>query len=101
MAEPKEPQSYGSEKDWVTGKTGQEVNRQKGHPSSQHADFYDSVQTEHKDPEEGGSVSPVQAAENIQRSGGGPVDPNQPVDGVTATPTGSKTDGYFKKRDYK
>lgn len=39
MAEEKEPQSYGSQQDWLTGKTGQEVNRQKGQPNSQRGDF--------------------------------------------------------------
>ena len=58
MSEPKEPQSYGSEKDWLTGNTSQEVNRQKGHPNSQRGDFFTEDQ--------GGKVSPKQSEENDQ-----------------------------------
>lgn len=46
MADPKEPQSYGSQADWVTGDVGQEVNRLKGHPNSQLGDFGDSEKRE-------------------------------------------------------
>jgi len=60
-----EPQSYGSQEDWVTGKTGQEVNRQKGNPNSQHGDFYESRHDGERSGEhQGGKVSPVQKNEN-------------------------------------
>ena len=99
MAEPKEPQSYGSEKGWVEGHTGQEVNRQKDKPSSQHADFYNSSRDANVGPEAGGFVSPEQTAESDESSGHATGGEN-PVTGVTASPTGAKTGSYFKKRDY-
>ena len=86
MAEPKEPQSYGSEKGWVEGKTDQEVNRQ---PSRE----------PRVGPEAGGFVSPEQIVENIEPTGratGG----EDPVKKVSASRTGAKTGSYFKKRDY-
>lgn len=99
MAEPKEPQSYGSEQGWVKGDVAQEVNRQKGHPSSQHADFYESRRDkESSGPEQGGKVSPVQASENTQPAG--PAgEPESPTKGVTSQKNGAKTGGFFKKRD--
>jgi hypothetical protein len=99
MAEPKEPQSYGSEKGWVEGKTGQEVNRQKDVPDSQHADFYESSRQTRVGPEGGGFVSPEQAAENVEPTGAA-TGGEDPVKKVSASRTGTKTGSYFKKRDY-
>lgn len=95
MAEPKEPQSYGSGKDWQTGDTGQEVNRQKGKPNSQHAEFYESHREARVGPEGGGFVSPEQLAENVEPAGRS-SDPETPVKKVTA-----RNSGFFKNRDYK
>lgn len=101
MAEPKEPQSYGSQADWLTGKTGQEVNRQKGNANSQHADFYSSHrESEGNAPDQGGHLSPQQLAENVQASGRAD-DEHTPVQKVTSAAGGTKTDSYFKRRDYK
>lgn len=88
MAEAKEPQSYGSQAEWVRGDTAQEVNRQKGHPNSQRGDFYAEL-------EKGDSVSPEQAAEN-QQPVGAAGDDHTPVNKVT-----DRRGGYFRKRDYK
>jgi hypothetical protein len=100
MAEPKEPQSYGSEKDWVTGDVSQEVNRQKGKPNSQHADFYsDRRESETNGPDQGGKVSPRQAAENAQPEGAA-TEERDPVKKVTDKESGAKTDSFFKRRDY-
>lgn len=49
----KEPQSYGSGKDWVTGKTGQEVNPHESEPTP-----------EHRGKDQGGKISDVQLAES-------------------------------------
>ena len=63
----KEPQSYGSEHQWVKGETGQQVHDPKAAPPAQHADFYDERrESEHNTPAQGGSVSPVQYADNLQ-----------------------------------
>ena len=102
MANEKEPQSYGSEGDWVTGNVGEEVNRLKGHPSSQHGDFYESRRdSERSAPDQGGKVSPRQVEENVQgaesRDAGGEV----PVSKVTTAEGGAKRGGFFRDRDYK
>jgi hypothetical protein len=103
MAEPKEPQSYGSEGDWTTGNVGEEVNRLKGRPNSQHGDFYESRHdSERSAPDQGGKVSPVQIEENRQASGAGATDDlDAPVRKVTTAYGGKKLDSYFKERDYK
>jgi hypothetical protein len=97
----REPQSYGSEKDWVTGKTGQEVNDQDSAPPPEHAEFYDERrEAEASAPTQGGLTSPVQLAENVQVTGRATVDDRSPLNGVTTAPGGAKRGGFFKKRDY-
>ena len=90
-----EPQSYGSEKDWLTGDTGQKVSRLKGPLNSQHADFYAS--RHHDGPPEGGGVSPEEQAPPA----GAPGDAQTPVQKVTARESGAKRRSYWKDRDYK
>ena len=96
-----EPQSYGSQGEWLTGKTGEKVNETKGHPTSQHGDFYESrIEGEASPGDQGGKVSDKQLAENAQTSGGGQTDDEQPVSKVTTAPSGAKRDSSFKRRDY-
>ena len=99
---PKEPQSYGSERDWLTGDTDQQVNRLKGNPNSQHADFYEPRrESEDNAPDQGGYPSSDQIAESRQAAAGAVAgDESTPVQKVTDRPGGAKTDSYFKKRDY-
>ena len=98
MATHNEPQSYGSQDDWTSGKTGESVNDPKSEPTPEHADFYESkVETD----TEGGSVSPVQLADTegahvIQHGSD-----DAPVQRVTGAPTGAKREGFFKDRDYR
>lgn len=100
----KEPQSYGSGSDWVTGKTGQEVNRQKSEPAPEHSDFYDErreSETSHE--HQGGKTSDVQLAESDTPQGGGATSgtsAKDPVTKVTSNESGAKRDSFFKKRDY-
>jgi hypothetical protein len=98
----REPQSYGSDSDWVTGKTGQEVNDQASAPPPEHAEFYDERrEAEDSAPAQGGFTSPVQLAENAQASGHAKLDDDDsPLNGVTTTPGGAKRGGFFRKRDY-
>ena len=94
MAEKKnEPQSYGSQSEWVRGDVGQDVNRLEGNLNSQKSDFYESRESE-------SGVSPEQIAGNQQPSGVS-LDEGEPVQKVTDAESGAKRDGYFKKRDYK
>lgn len=96
----REPQSYGSDQDWQSGKTGQEVNEQKSVPKPEHSDFYDEArESETSDGYQGGRTSPFQLAENIQPTGeatGGSL----PTQRVSSEKGGARRDSYFKKRDY-
>ena len=88
MATHNEPQSYGSQDDWTSGKTGQSVNN----PKSER----EAVDVE----ADGGNVSPVQLADTesapvIQHGAD-----DEPVQRVTSLATGAKRDSYFKDRDY-
>ena len=98
MAKGNEPQSYGSEGDWASGKTGQDVNRLKGHPNSQRGDFYES---RHSDDEaEPASTSPVQIAEREHAPASTQAELDDPAHKVAAAKSGARRDGYFKRRDY-
>lgn len=97
----REPQSYGSDKDWVSGKTGQEVNDQASAPPPEHAGFYDERRASEKSASaQGGRTSPVQLAESARAQGGSTIDYGSPLNGVTTTPGGAKRGGFFKRRDY-
>ncbi len=69
---PKEPQSYGSHGDWISGDAGEELNRQKDAPNC-------------------GKVSDIQASEI----------PEQPVQKVSAHKSGAKRGSFFRDRDYR
>ena len=59
----KEPQSYGSEKDWLTGKTGQTVNETPDKAEKHDEHFYHSHR-ENKEPRpDPAGPSPVEKAE--------------------------------------
>jgi hypothetical protein len=99
---PKEPQSYGSGNDWVTGKTGQEVNDQASAPPAEHRDHYDSSHDTSTVPEQGGRTSGVQLADNAQNAApaSGASGANDATTRVTVKDGGAKRDSFFKKRDY-
>lgn len=95
----KEPQSYGSQGDWVTGRTGEQVHDQKSTPPAEHADFYEGRrEAESSAPHQGGHVSPVQRSESEKQvpSDEGVRSPAP----YTDQKSGAKRDSYFKKRDY-
>ena len=97
---PREPQSYGSGSDWVSGKTDQQVNEQKSVPAPEHADFYDDRrESEETGSAQRGKTSDVQLAENDER-GGNATAPITPVQKVNTQEGGAKRDSFFKKRDY-
>jgi hypothetical protein len=101
MAKEKEPQSYGSQADWVTGNVGGTVNKQKSSPDAQHDDFYESRRdAEASEGDQGGQVSDEQLAENARVSGRGREAEEQPVTKVTDQASGAKRGGFFKDRDY-
>ncbi|HEX8616682.1 MAG TPA: hypothetical protein VF911_03755 [Thermoanaerobaculia bacterium] len=96
----REPQSYGSDADWVTGRTGEQVNDQASAPPPEHEDFYDERrEAESSAPAQGGLTSDVQLAENFQPAGR-QTGEEAPISGVTTSDGGAKRGGFFKKRDY-
>lgn len=88
MATHNEPQSYGSQDDWTSGKTGQSVNN----PKSERP----PVDVEG----DGGSVSPVQFADTESAPVVQHGADDEPVQRVTSVPTGARRDSFFKDRDY-
>ncbi|HEX6085103.1 MAG TPA: hypothetical protein VF266_11295 [Thermoanaerobaculia bacterium] len=98
---PREPQSYGSGSDWVTGKTDQQVNDQKSEPAPEHREFYDDRrESETSSSAQGGHTSDVQLAESAQPAGQTTGTDESPQSGVTTTETGAKRGSFFRKRDY-
>ena len=96
----REPQSYGSDVDWTTGRTGEQVNEQSSTPPPEQSDFYDDRrEAESSAPHQGGEVSDVQLAENVEPAGNAQLD-EQPVSKVTVKASGAKRGSYFKRRDY-
>jgi hypothetical protein len=98
----REPQSYGSDKEWVSGRTGQEVNDPKSSPPPEHDEFYDSSHDAEPaaSPDNGGKVSEFQLAENAQPRTGPVSGDSTPVQKVSTEEGGSKRGSYFRKRDY-
>lgn len=98
----KEPQSYGSGSDWVTGKTGQEVNEQASTPPAEHRDFYNSSREAETVPDQGGRASAVQVAESAENDmpGAGATGSYDAASRVTVKEGGAKRGSYFRKRDY-
>ncbi len=99
-----EPQSYGSQAEWVQGKTPQTVNPGQGPSASPQSEFYDSRRdSEENGPEQGGLVSPVQAGEmDAPAPAPGLVTEDDPtVRKVNGEDGGAKRGSYFKDRDYR
>ena len=95
----KEPQSYGSQADWTTGKTGGNVNDPKSEPEPEHREFYDERRdSEESAPSQGGRISPVQLSENSEPRGRG-EERASPSPGVSTHEGGAKRGSYFKDRD--
>lgn len=96
-----EPQSYGSQKDWVVGNTGGKVNDPKAAPPATHEAFYDERRdSESSGEHQGGQVSPVQAADSAQPVGRA-NDETATLPGVSVARGGARRGGFFKNRDYK
>jgi hypothetical protein len=97
----KEPQSYGSGEDWVTGQTDQKVNANKSAPPPQHRDFYDSKRdSEASAPDQGGKTSDVQLAESATPIGSEGASAKESARGMSSEDGGARRDSFFKRRDY-
>lgn len=96
----REPQSYGSNEDWVTGRTGEQVNPPKAAPPPGDP-FYESRRdAETTEPQQGGENSPFNLAENVEPEGKATPDETQPIAKVTGREGGAKRGSFFKRRDY-
>ncbi len=95
----KEPQSYGSEKDWVTGKTGQTVDRTPQKSDRHDEKFYESRHESDRSPAPtGGQMSPQRAGDDHD-----PVAADTaavPAAQPTAKQDGAGRGSFFKNRDY-
>ena len=97
----KEPQSYGSQADWTTGKVGSEVTDQAAEPRPEHREFYDDKrESEENASYQGGLNSPIQMAENREFRGSGSGEPEESIPRVTTQEGGARRDSFFKRRDY-
>ena len=96
----REPQSYGSQNEWVTGKTGQAVHDPKSVPPASQDDFYDERrESESNASYQGGKTSDVQLSEHAGNSGHVAESVN-PIPRVTTAESGAKRGSWFKRRDY-
>ncbi len=97
--EGKEPQSYGSEGGWVSGKTGQRPNDPKATPPAEHREFYENRQEETDSrSHQGGQISSVQLQDQPRVTHYAP-DERSPSP-ITQKHSGAKRESYFKNRDY-
>ena len=88
----KEPQSYGSGPDWVSGKTGQEVNDQDSPGVAETSNLAAG--------ENAGGTPALDDNESAAHPTITAKGDHAPVTGVTSAEGGTKTGGYFRKRDY-
>jgi hypothetical protein len=97
----REPQSYGSGKDWVTGETGQKVHDPKSSPPPRHRDFYENRRESETSPApQGGLPSETQFNDSPTDVCDPRVPEEAPVTRVTMRDGGAKRDSFFKRRDY-
>jgi hypothetical protein len=95
----REPQSYGSDEDWVTGRTGQQVNDPKSSPAPEHREFYDDRRdSERSAPDQGGRPTEGDAPILDHPTAHSADAPSGQK--VTVRESGAKRNSYFRKRDY-
>lgn len=97
-----EPQSYGSQQDWVRGETGQSVNDTQNSARRHDEEFYDDHrETEESRSPRGGLTSPLQREDPLQAAG---VDSaSAEVVGTPIQKISERSDerhSYWKDRDY-
>jgi hypothetical protein len=97
-----EPQSYGSQHEWVKGKTPQKVNPDAASPAPPQAEFYAPHRdSEENGPQQGGLVSPVQAAEADLTGTRAIVETETTGHKVNGEESGAKRGSFFRNRDYR
>jgi len=97
---PREPQSYGSEKDWLTGKTDQTVEDTPNRVSRHDEEFYESRHDSSESvAKEGGQQSPQR--DDVANTAAPDMTATEVIDHAS-TSVSQATDrvSFFKKRDY-
>jgi hypothetical protein len=98
----KEPQSYGSDKGWVDGKTGGTVDNQPQKSGGGDDAFYNPRRDNETSADfQGGRISPEQLADNAASSQGGTATPAGSSGEVDPAESGAQRESYFRTRDYK
>jgi hypothetical protein len=100
--EQKEPESYGSERDRVSGYTGQHVGDTTAARTPEHADFHDSRREKETSGNDQGGLSQPEWTDHVDvlRPAAGEARVDDPTRKVTATFAGARREGFFRKRDY-
>lgn len=99
----KEPQSYGSDKGWISGKTGGTIDNQPQKSEGGDDAFYNPRRDNETSTDfQGGKISPEQLADNAAAAR---VGNSAPAAGSRAeaspTSSGAQRDSFFRARDYK
>jgi hypothetical protein len=99
-----EPQSYGSNGDWLSGKTGQTVEETPQRTDRHDERFYESRHEIDPDSSKGGEVNEVQAAESDSdaplqsKTSGSPATESA---GIGVSGDSDQRKSFFRDRDYK
>lgn len=95
--EGREPQSYGSEKDWLTGRTGETVDRTPEKTSRHDEEFYDGDRDREDSPgTKGGTTPSVSDASHTSTR----ADVTGSAPKKVSLRAAGERQSYFKKRDY-
>lgn len=97
---PREPQSYGSDKDWLTGKTGQTVENTPDRVSRHDEEFYESRHDSSESAaKEGGQQSPKR--DDLLNTAAPDEATTEVIDRAsTSVSQTTERESFFKKRDY-
>jgi hypothetical protein len=102
MPQSKEPQSYGSGPDWVTGRTGQTVEDTPHRTSRHDEEFYEDRHLDDRSPgARGGLPNEVQRSEGVDFPQ--PDRSETPTEGTGTTKVSDNSDqrtSWFRERDY-
>jgi len=95
----KEPQSYGSDKGWVSGKTGGTVDNQPQKSEGGDDAFYNPRRDNETSSDcQGGRISPEQLADNAAPTRSSHAAAGSPD---VANSSGAQRESFFRQRDYK
>ena len=98
----KEPQSYGSDKGWISGKTGGTIDNQPQKSEGGDDAFYNPRRDNETSTDfQGGKISPEQLADNAAARGGNSAPAAGSRAEASPTSSGAQRDSFFRARDYK